>query len=508
MSQTGATLSGSYSGASATPTEVGFKYGTTSGNLTESIAATDSNGSLSATLSGLTAGTTYYYKAYVTVAGTGDYSSQNQIFYGSECSFQTDGIGTVSTGGASNVTTTTATLSASYSGVVTGDHAPQNIYFKYGTTSGSLNNPVGYSNGITSSSGSFSAAVSGLESNTTYYYKVFMSVWNGYQYVEISSGEASFKTAAEGAVAQGYLGCYEMPTVSVSGTGTTGYYNSDSRDDRWYKYNTGTSTQKIVTHTFTGSTRVRNYTVLFDSGKHAPLWAAFPMHANVYGGSTSRSNAWTTDPASLTGEQTGLDNANDVGYSRGHFVASQYRKKNDASNLQTFYYSNQAPQRQTGFNDSVWSDLEDKVLSSSPTSAGDTLYVVVGVLYEESYYSANPSFLRTRPSSGVNIPIPTHFYTCLMKCTFSGSTITDAKGIAFVYPNVSHSGENYYKAEYITSIDNIESRAGFEFFPRVPANLQTAAESNLDARWFEPKAPAPASNSNIAPVTGNSWGSF
>ena len=89
MSQTGATLSGSYSGASATPTVVGFKYGTTSGNLTQTVTATDNSGSFSTNLTGLTAGTTYYYKAYVTVNGTGDYSSQSETFYGNEYSFTT-----------------------------------------------------------------------------------------------------------------------------------------------------------------------------------------------------------------------------------------------------------------------------------------------------------------------------------------------------------------------------------------------------------------------------------
>ena len=91
MSSTGATLSGSFSGATATPSSAGFKYGTSSGNLDQTVtcSASGTSGSLSATVSGLAAGTTYYYKAFVTVSGTGDYASQSQTFYGTEYAFTT-----------------------------------------------------------------------------------------------------------------------------------------------------------------------------------------------------------------------------------------------------------------------------------------------------------------------------------------------------------------------------------------------------------------------------------
>jgi len=90
VSPTGATLSGSYAGASSTPTASGFKWGTSSGNLNNTVNNTSaSSGTLSAPLSNLTPGTTYYYKAFVTVSGTGDYESQSETFYGDVQSFTT-----------------------------------------------------------------------------------------------------------------------------------------------------------------------------------------------------------------------------------------------------------------------------------------------------------------------------------------------------------------------------------------------------------------------------------
>ena len=90
MSSTGATLSGSYSDASSTPTASGFKWGTTSGSLNNTANNTSaSSGSLSASLTSLSPGTTYYYKAFVTVNGTEDYALQSGTFYGTEYSFTT-----------------------------------------------------------------------------------------------------------------------------------------------------------------------------------------------------------------------------------------------------------------------------------------------------------------------------------------------------------------------------------------------------------------------------------
>lgn len=403
---------------------------------------------------------------------------------------------TVSTGNATSIGSTQVTLNGSYAG------ASGQIYetgFYYGTSQNGLTESV-TTDGSNAASGSFSCPFTGLAEGTTYYYKAYVLELNAItgQYEErLASSVGSFTTTSSSAnVAPGYLGCYEVPSIpTLSGTGTNGWL--DGRGDKWFKYNTSSSNQKVITHTFVRSNQVRNYTVLFDSNKHAPLWAAFPMHKNVYNGSTERSDAWTNDPASVTGEQTGLQDANDVGFSRGHLVASQYRKYSEYSNLQTFYYTNQAPQWQNGFNSGVWSAMEDRLATISPTSQNDTIYVVAGVLYEGTI-----SYLPSK--NNISVPIPSHFYTCAIKCTFNSTgTITAAQGIAFVYTNESHTGASYYSSNFVTSIDAIEERTGFEFFPNVPAGLQNAAEANKNHTWFTGQ-----SSNNISNVTDNNWGTL
>ena len=499
MSSTGATLSGSYSGATSVPSAAGFKYGTTSGNLSQTASTTTdltaTNGNLAATLTGLSAGTTYYYKAFATVSGTGDYSSQSSTIYGSEQSFVTNKVATasVTTGSASSITASSAALGGSFSG------ASGEIYetgFYWGTTSNPATELVG--SGSNATSGNFSLTLSGLSANTTYYYKAFVREYNenSGQYEERLGSVVSFKTSAQQQNLPAALSDYGMPDVSGLAP-TLRETGSNDRDDNWYSYSTNNNKRQIAVHTYSSgapnNAETVNYVVLYDENKYAPVWTAHTMNkTNWPDNNVGRNDSWIDDPAISLTQQGGLDNANSVGYSRGHFVASDYRQTTVKQNKQTFYHSNQAPQFQNGFNSGVWSTLEGAVKSNAP-SGTTMLYVVTGVLYESSAYSTY-SIPTSYPSGTLTVPIPSHFYKCIMKCEFSGSTITNAQGIAFIYTNRSHSDCTYYlthaasgsvpKESFVTSINSIEQRAGFDFFAAVPDNLEDTAEANTDHTWF------------------------
>ena len=89
ISQTGATLSGSYSVKTGTVKEVGFKWGKTSSDLSNTETVSLDNQSYSTTISGLSSNTRYYFQAYAKVYGTGDKASTETTFYGETYSFIT-----------------------------------------------------------------------------------------------------------------------------------------------------------------------------------------------------------------------------------------------------------------------------------------------------------------------------------------------------------------------------------------------------------------------------------
>lgn len=90
ISQTGATLSGSYSGVSGgTINQAGFRYGTSSGNLDKEVyydIPSGTSGSFSKQISGLNPGTTYYYQVFIQVG--------SKEFTGTVKSFKTEAAST------------------------------------------------------------------------------------------------------------------------------------------------------------------------------------------------------------------------------------------------------------------------------------------------------------------------------------------------------------------------------------------------------------------------------
>ena len=350
----------------------------------------------------------------------------------------------------------------------------------YGTSANALDKSIALSSSK-AKEGSFRTQLSSLEPETEYFYKAYITVWSDTEnkYVDVYGDVKNFTTEAAGNGGGGgqgggggttvtglqYLGGYEIPAISLENTQSCSNSGQDSNGP-WFTYYTTNANQAIVTHAYTyNGKQYRNWTALIDKTKKAPLWSAFVMQKDAYpDNNVGRSNNWKYDPAlSESWQQSGVSQP----YSKGHFVASNYRQASDAANRQTFYYTNQAPQYQNSFNDGIWNNLEQDVKSKAP-SGRDTLYVVVGLLYENS---------RTVD----NIPLPSHFYKCLMKCSFNeAGTMTAAKGCAYLFTNEAHSGSY---SQGITSIDAIEQRSGWDFFTNVPKNLQDTAEAQSASLW-------------------------
>ena len=169
-----ATLNGHYN-ATITSPMAWFRYGTSSTNMTQvtspqSMALGSNN--YSANVSGLQPSTTYYFQAMGSQGG-------NQVSNALILSFTTTALPqasmTETTLGATSVGQTSATLNAM---ITMANTSATNRYFKWGTNSVTLNNTLNVS-GTQNASGTFSATLSGLNPNTTYYFKAYAVMTGG-----------------------------------------------------------------------------------------------------------------------------------------------------------------------------------------------------------------------------------------------------------------------------------------------------------------------------------------
>lgn len=260
---------------------------------------------------------------------------------------------------------------------------------------------------------------------------------------------------------------------------------------------------KTYYSTLMDGSRVRNFSVCYDTVKMCSRWVAYPGHS-VYrkwgsyqvgeNNNSGRTNAWAFDDAvtqyapstdyncayEIVSKYNSKTDAYDTakepiiphrrqadicytnafgwGWARGHMLPSSQRYNTWENNAQTCYATNIMVQ-QYDFNSGGWADVEALERNKN---CSDTLYVVVGTLFEDS---------KTITRFGRTIGVPTHCYKLLLR-TKSGSSrkaigdITSANElicIGFLYEN-SEASKDATTASAAVSVAEIEKRSGFKFF--------------------------------------------
>ena len=254
VTSTTATLNGDItSDGGAEITARGFVYATSNADLI--IGATDvtnvtvsgTTGVFTENITGLTAGTTYFYAAYaINSVGT---------TYGNEQNFTTLAKPTVSTAAASAITSTTATLN----GNITSDGGAEITErgFVYATSNTDLIiGTTGVTNvTVSGTTGTFNSAITGLTAGTTYYYRAYATNSVNTTYGD----EQSFTTLAVAPTAS--------TTAATGITSTTATLNGHITSDggatiteRGFVYATS-NTDLII-----GTTGVTNVTVSGTTG--------------------------------------------------------------------------------------------------------------------------------------------------------------------------------------------------------------------------------------------------
>jgi hypothetical protein len=156
------------------------------------VASGTGGGVFTASLTGLTPGTTYFVRAYATNA--------SGIIYGNEVTFLTNPVlvPTVSTTAVSLILTTTATSGGNVTNDGSGTVVSRGICYS------TSHNPTLLSDFVESGSGTgnFIATINGLNPGTTYYVKAFASNSAGTAY----GNEVSFSTAQQLKIGLNYQG--------------------------------------------------------------------------------------------------------------------------------------------------------------------------------------------------------------------------------------------------------------------------------------------------------------
>lgn len=220
------------------------------------------------------------------------------------------------------------------------------------------------------------------------------------------------------------------------------------------------SNQIYINHMLPDNSKIRNYSMLYDTEYKLAYWVAYPLHSS-YIGSSGRTNKWAYDPSISTSWQAKLTKGYGVAdIDRGHQIPSSDRTSSVEANATTFYYTNMTPQA-SYLNQRIWATLEDKVRSWMKTC--DTLYVVTGaMLTTESDQTID---FITNNNDGLKVAKPKYYYKALAKRINNITYYT----IAFKFDNKAYSsGENVQN--YQMTVTELEKLTGFTFFPSVSSS--------------------------------------
>ena len=220
---TSATVTGSVDPAGqATTWYVEYGKSTSYGSKTSSVSAGSGSGAtnVSAGLTGLDSGTTYHYRVVATNAGGTD--------HGSDAVFTTTVPPVATTGSASSVTATSATLNAT----VDPNGRDTTYYFEYGSSSSYGTKTLSKCAGSSTSPQSESASITGLQAGRTYHFRVVATSDAG-----TSDGkDATFATSGAPSVQTGGATSVAPTSATLTGSVTPNGLSTTW----WFEYGTTT----------------------------------------------------------------------------------------------------------------------------------------------------------------------------------------------------------------------------------------------------------------------------
>jgi DNA/RNA endonuclease G, NUC1 len=366
---------------------------------------------------------------------------------------------TVMTGGASGISQTEATLSATYTGT------PSYGGFEWGSSANDLSEDWQASY---LTNGSFQVKVDGLGAGHTYYYRAYIAVLENGTYKYYYGEVKSFTTPAGEIVIDSNPPTWcEMPVVNMKKSGN---YRIDKNDP----------TQYYAFHMCSGGEKgpdgktARSYTVCFSAEHHCPVWVAAPRHS-MYVGNSGRNDSYRADPDIPSDIQYNSKNTGG-GCNKGHMLGSAERTSTKATNRDVFYYTNIAPQLSAGFNTGGggWNTLEDYV---DTKVCADTLYEVIGCYfdkYTDAYgWTVTPSTISFGGRNDVSKPTMFYYVLLRTKKGNTGKSLKDCSAdemmcVAFVRAHTNSLKGQAVTARELMSVADLEKITGVTYFPNVP----------------------------------------
>ena len=219
------------------------------------------------------------------------------------------------------------------------------------------------------------------------------------------------------------------------------------------------------------------YVLEHSSVDKIPNWVCEHVTGNEVSGPLQRPDPepFAPDPLLAGQPRAELKDYRGSGYDRGHQAPSGNQTQDARLQAETYYLSNMVPQT-AALNQRIWKALEETVRSWAKDKG--EVWTVTGPLFYDPD-EENPDKADGRISYWVigpnEVAAPTHCYKIVLAKDGNGQY----QAIGFVMKNQTEAfPKPYHFGDYVKSIDWIEAKTGYDFFP----NLDPASEERLERK--------------------------
>lgn len=205
------------------------------------------------------------------------------------------------------------------------------------------------------------------------------------------------------------------------------------------------------------------FVLSYNPGLRVANWVSWRLTREDLG-AHDRTDKFHADPLLPTGLQP-VKEGDYAGapFHRGHMCPSSHRTASRAANIATFVMTNMQPQVGT-VNSGAWRMVEDYERRLA-ADGGKTLHIVAGGIFD-----AEPR----RIGPGVAVPGASYRITVVLdRATDKVTKGTLAYAVAM--PN-SDEVKGHKWTEYVTSIDEVERRTGYDYLSKLPDEVERSLE--------------------------------
>lgn len=201
-----------------------------------------------------------------------------------------------------------------------------------------------------------------------------------------------------------------------------------------------------------------SYTVSYNHQMKNPNWVAWSITADHASGKVQRTDFWDDDD--MPDPKGYLSDYYNSGYDRGHMCPAGDNKWSEKAMEDCFRITNMCPQ-DGGLNRGMWNSIEQQCRAWAKKYG--KVYVVCGPIYLNQQH---------RKIGKNKVVVPEAFFKVVL--CMEGTP----KAIGFICRNQSQKGKK--KTDFINTIDDVERITGYDFFSKLPDDIEDKVEAHAD----------------------------